>query len=164
MTTTVNSTAQASDRELVITRMFDARRELVFEAWTQAEHLVHWWGPKDFTLPFCEIDFREGGSYRFCMRSPEGDDHWVSGEYQEIVEPERIVMTWNRENEAGELWSSTIVTLSFESDGDRTRFKLCQTLFETVGYRDEHGFGWGQCLDRLGEYAEKLINQMESTA
>lgn len=159
MTTTVNSTATATDRELIIERVFGAPREIVFEAWTRAEHLVNWWGPKDFTLPFCEIDFRVGGSYRFCMRSPDGEDYWVYGEYREIVAPEKIVMTWNRENSAGELWSSTVVTLSFEPDADRTRFKLYQTMFETVEYRDQHEFGWGQCLDRLGEYSVALSKQ-----
>lgn len=155
MTATVNSSAAASDRELVIRRVFDAPREVVFDAWTRAEHLVRWWGPNDFTLPFCEIDFREGGAYRFCMRSPEGEDHWVWGEYREIVEPERIAMTWNRENAAGELWSSTVVTLSFEEHSSRTAFTLHQTLFETVAYRDQHEFGWGQCLDRLGEFVSE---------
>lgn len=155
MTATIDTTTAAKDRELVIRRIFDAPRETVFEAWTRAEHLVRWWGPNDFTLPFCELDFREGGAYRYCMRSPEGEDHWVWGEYREIVRPGRIVMTWNRENAAGELWSSTIVMLSFEVQGARTAFTLYQTPFETVAYRDQHGFGWGQCLDRLGEYVSE---------
>jgi len=156
MTTNVNTTATASERELVIARVFDAPREIVFEAWTRAEHLVHWWGPTDFTLPFCEIDFREGGAYRFCMRSPEETDHWVWGEYQRIVEPEEIVMTWNRGSAEGEITSSTKVTLSFEPDGTRTKFTLYQALFETVENRDGHAFGWGQCLDRLAEYSALL--------
>lgn len=156
MTTTVDSTAAASDRELVIRRVFDAPREVVFDAWIRAEHLGRWFGPKDFTLPFCEIDFREGGSYRFCMRSPEGEDHWVWGEYREIVEPERIVFTWNREDTGGNIWSSTLVVLSFVERHGNTEFTLRQSLFETTAYRDEHGFGWGQALDRLGEYAETI--------
>jgi uncharacterized protein YndB with AHSA1/START domain len=149
---TIGSTEGAADRELVINRIFDAPREIVFSAWTRAEHLGRWFGPKDFTLPSCEIDFREGGSYRFCMRSPEGEDHWVWGEYQQIDEPERIVFTWNREDTGGKIWSSTVVTVSFEAHGEKTKFTLTQSLFETTTYRDEHGFGWGQALDRLGEY------------
>lgn len=154
MTATANSTAATGARELIITRVFDAPPELVFDAWARSEHLVRWWGPKDFTLPFCELDFRVGGSYRFCMRSPEGENHWVYGEYREIAAPDRIVMTWNRENAAGELWSSTVVTLSFEPAGKGTAFTLYQTLFESVAYRDQHEFGWGQCLDRLGEFVK----------
>ncbi|MBA3354053.1 MAG: SRPBCC domain-containing protein [Blastocatellia bacterium] len=152
MMTIKGSTATSSDRELVIDRVFDAPRAIVFEAWTRAEHLVRWFGPSEFTLPSCEIDFRIGGSYRFCMRSPEGEDHWVWGEYREIVEPERIVMTWNRDDAKGEIWSSTVVTLSFAEDGGRTSFTLHQSLFETVPYRDEHGIGWGQALDRLDSH------------
>ena len=163
MTATVNSTAAASERELVINRIFDAPREIVFEAWTRAEHLVHWWGPKDFTLPFCEIDFREGGKYRFCMRSPENEDHWVWGEYRRIVEPEELVMTWLRGSEEGEITSSTTVTLTFEAEGQRTKFGLYQALFETVENRDGHAFGWGQCLDRLGAYTAEISNQREDT-
>jgi uncharacterized protein YndB with AHSA1/START domain len=89
MTAIHGSTATASDRELVIQRIFDAPRARVFDAWTKVEHVVNWFGPSEFTAPFCEIDFRVGGSYRICMRAPEGEDHWVSGEYREIVEPER---------------------------------------------------------------------------
>jgi len=154
--TAIGSTEGAPDRELVINRNFDAPREVVFSAWTRAEHLGRWFGPKDFTLPSCEIDFREGGSYRFCMRSPEGEDHWVWGEYREIVEPERIVFTWNREATDGKIWSTTVVTLSFIERHGITEFTLSQSLFETTAYRDEHGYGWGQALDRLGEFVESI--------
>ena len=158
MTALNSSTATASDRELVIQRIFNAPRETVFSAWTKAEHVVNWFGPSGFTAPFCEIDFRIGGSYRICMRSPEGEDHWVWGEYLEIVEPERIVITWNRgEDLRAELWSSTVVELSFETRGDSaTQFTLRQAQFETVPYCEEHSIGWNQCLDRLGEYVSEI--------
>ena len=151
------SAAPASDRELVIQRIFDAPREVVFAAWTKAEHVVNWFGPSGFTAPSCEIDFRVGGSYRICMRSPEGEDHWVWGEYREIVEPERIVFTWNRgEDMRAKLWSSTVVELSFEETDTSTFFTLRQGEFETLSYCDEHSFGWNQCLDRLGEYVNVI--------
>lgn len=91
------------------------------------------------------------------MRSPEGEDHWVWGEYREIVEAERIVMTWNRDDAHGEIWSSTVVTLSFVEDGGRTAFTLHQSLFETVPYRDDHGIGWGQALDRLADFSSHQV-------
>jgi uncharacterized protein YndB with AHSA1/START domain len=157
MTALNSSTATASDRELVIQRIFDAPRETVFDAWTKVEHVVNWFGPKDFTAPFCEIDFRVGGSYRICMRSAEGEDHWVWGEYREIVEPERIVFTWLRgEDMRAKLWSSTVVELSFEDAGGSTLFTLRQGQFETISYCDEHSIGWNQCLDRFGEYVSKI--------
>ncbi|MDB6123457.1 MAG: polyketide cyclase [Pedosphaera sp.] len=145
---------ESSERELIITRIFDAPRSLVFKVWTQPEHLARWFGPKNFTLPFCEMDFRPGGSYRFCMRSPEGIDCWVWGKYREIVEPERMVFTWNREDENGNLWSKTVVTVTFAEHEGKTKFTLYQALFEKVEYRDEHNVGWSECVERLMNYVE----------
>jgi len=79
------STRASADRELVITRVFEAPRERVWKAWSDAERLKRWWGPKHFTAPVCKIDFRVGGSYLSCMRSPEGQDYWSTGAYREIV-------------------------------------------------------------------------------
>lgn len=89
------------------------------------------------------------------MRSPEGD-HWVWGEYREIEEPERIIFTWNREDADGKIWSSTVVNRTFVEEGGRTVFTLRQGLFETAPYCEEHQFGWGQCLDRLGDFVEAI--------
>ena len=149
---TLNAGSPAAERTLVIERVFDAPPGLLFQVWTKPDHVTQWWGPNDFTLPYCEMDFRPGGRYRYCMRSPDGVDHWVFGEYREIVEPERIVMTWNREDAAGKLWSRTVATLTFTEEGGRTRFKLHQAVFESTEYRDQHNGGWSQCLDRLAEY------------
>ena len=151
------STAKTSDRELIIERIFDASRETVFSVWTTCEHLARWFGPKDFTAPSCEIDFRVGGSYRIVMRSPEGEEHPVWGEYREIIAPERIVLTWNRGQDArADLWSTTIVELTFAEYGNKTHFVLRQGPFEETSYRDEHGIGWNQCLDRLREYVSQI--------
>ena len=84
------------------------------------------------------------------------------GEYREIDEPGRIVMTWNREIEQRELWSSTLLTVTFESEGNRTHFRLYQALFETVEYRDAHEFGWSQCIDRLAKYAVTLAEELRN--
>lgn len=148
----LNPAPTVLERTLVIERVFDAPRELVFEMWTKPEHVTNWWGPHEFTLPFCEMDFRPGGAYRYCMRSPENVDHWVWGEYREIVRPEKIVMTWNRQDAAGKLWSSTIATLTFAEAGGKTAFTLNQSIFETVEYRGEHSGGWSQTLERLASY------------
>ena len=78
-------------RNLVITRVFDAPRELVWKAWTDPALVVKWWGPKGFTSPSCKIDLRVGGQYLFCMRTPDGQEGWSGGEYTEITAPERIV-------------------------------------------------------------------------
>jgi uncharacterized protein YndB with AHSA1/START domain len=151
--------APAAERVLLITRMLDAPRDLVFQAWSSPEHLARWWGPKDFHLPACEVDFRPGGRYRLCMRAPDGEDHWVWGTYQEINPPERLVFTWDRVDPEGSPRSSTVVTITLTEQGDRTRLSLHQTLFETTADRDEHEGGWGECLDRLTAFAKHLHAQ-----
>lgn len=143
------NTAATADRILVITRNFDAPRRLVFEAWSKPEHLARWWGPKDFTLAHCELDFRESGAYRFCMHSPEGDDHWVWGKYRELIAPERIVFTWDRVDLEGNPRSASVVTITLDEYRGMTTLTLRQELFATREDRDEHRGGWTECLDRL---------------
>jgi uncharacterized protein YndB with AHSA1/START domain len=76
---------------MVVTRVFDAPRELVWKAWTDPKYVMQWWGPKGFTSPFCEMDFRVGGKFLYCMRTPDGQEFWNGGEYHEIVLHEKIV-------------------------------------------------------------------------
>ena len=145
------------NRTLVLTRMLNAPIELVFEAWSDPKHLARWWGPKDFTLPHCEQDFRVGGAYRFCMRAPDGSDHWVRGEYTHINAPSRLIFTWLREDN-GDIWCDTIVEIVLERRGKQTRLTLSQTTFATVAHCEEHADGWGECLDRMVAYATSLAN------
>jgi uncharacterized protein YndB with AHSA1/START domain len=93
-----SAATESAERVLEIERIFDAPRSLVFKAWTEPEHLVHWYGPRGFTLPSCKLDLRPGGSWRSCMLSPEGREYWVKGVYREILEPERLVFTYAHEN------------------------------------------------------------------
>ena len=85
-----NKTMSAAER-MTITRVFDAPREVVWKAWTNPEYVMKWWGPKGFTAPVCRMDFRVGGKYLCCMRSPDGQEFWNGGEYHEIVPNEKIV-------------------------------------------------------------------------
>ena len=78
---------------MVVTRVFDAPRELVWKAWTDPKYVMQWWGPKGFTAPVCKIDFRVGGKFLFCMRTPDGYEGWNGGEYHEIVLHEKIVFS-----------------------------------------------------------------------
>ena len=146
---------QTRNRELVITRIFDAPQDLVFEVWTEPKHLRNWFGPNDFTLPFCEVDFREGGNYRFCMRSPDDEDHWVWGTYREIVEPERIVFTSDREDLGDTPRSKSVVTVTFEAVEEKTRFTFRRAIFEFADDCIEHQGGWTERLDQLARYVEK---------
>jgi uncharacterized protein YndB with AHSA1/START domain len=148
------ATTDSAQRVLVITRVFDAPRDLVFKAWSEPERLVQWFGPKGFTSTVVgSMDPRTGGAYRLHMRGPDGDDHWVQGVYREIVEPERIVCTFVWTDAAGiPTRPETLLTLSFEADGQRTKLTLHQAVFESVTARDEHEGGWTGSLERLTEY------------
>ncbi|AYV56638.1 hypothetical protein CH370_16900 [Leptospira kmetyi] len=84
---------ETRERELILSRIFDAPKNLVYRVWTDPKHIVFWWGPKDFTNPICEVDLKVGGKYRLVMRSPEGIDYPLQGVYLEIVENEKIVST-----------------------------------------------------------------------
>jgi len=144
--------ARQSDAELYISRLFDAPRALVFEAWTKPEHLNRWCCPKGFTLPFSEGDIRTGGSFKTCMRSPEGQDHWLSGTYREITPPERLVFTHAWHDENGTPGHETVVTVTLKEEGGKTRLTLQQAFFVTKASRDGHEEGWNETLDNLADY------------
>ncbi|MBC8065688.1 MAG: SRPBCC family protein [Chlorobia bacterium] len=142
-----------SDREIVLTREFDARRELVFEAYTKPEHISRWWGCNDSTTT-CEMDFRVGGEYRFVMRSSEGTEHPFKGIYREISAPERLVNTQIYDVEPYSEFEALITTV-FEDLGGRT--KLTSTiLHRSIEERDGHlnsgmKHGAAESLNRLEE-------------
>lgn len=152
-----NATTTAAERELVITRLFDAPRQLVFKVWTDPSHLVRWWGPQGFTSTIIgTIDVRPGGAYRIHMRSPEGSDHWSQGVYREVVAPERLVMAGAWTDAHGKPTSpETLLTVTFEEQQGKTKLTLHQALFESVTARDAHRGGWNSSLDRLAEYVAK---------
>jgi len=151
MAATATATNVMAQHELVITRTFDAPRDLVFTAWSKAEHAVRWFGPKNFTVPHCKMDFRVGGVYRACICSPDGAEYWMRGVYREIAKPERIVFTFAWEEE-GERGRENLVTVTFVEQGDKTRMTFRQAFFESVSERDSHNEGWSECLDRLAQF------------
>ena len=152
-----NSAApKSAERELVITRVFDAPRELVWRAWTEPAAAVKWWGPKGFTVPDYKTDSRPGGAWRVCMRSPEGEDHWAHGVYREIVAPERLVFTYAFEDATGKPGHETLVTVTFAELGEKTKLTVHQAVFESVTVRDEHVRGWTEALDRLAGYLTQV--------
>ncbi|MGH7907403.1 MAG: SRPBCC family protein [Candidatus Binataceae bacterium] len=149
-----NSAAtRPEERVLTITRIFDAPRDLVWKAWIEPERLVRWHGPRGFKTTIITADFRAGGAYRFHMRGPEGDDHWTQGACREIVPPKRLVLAGCWTDADGNPKSpETLVTVTFEELGGKTKLTLHQTGFESVTARDAHRGGWTSSLDRLGEY------------
>ena len=146
---------KSTPRELIITRVFDAPRALVFEAWTKPEHLVHWFCPDSFTLPVCEMDFRVGGSQRLCMRASGGWEHYVHGVYREIVPAERIVWTSAFEDVPG---SEVLTTVTFADHDGKTKLTVHQTYsFESDATRGAPQ-GWTETLDHLAAYVAKNLN------
>ena len=143
---------QPADRTLVLTRICDAPRDLVFSAWTEPERAARWWGPKGFTTVSCVMDVRTGGAYRRQMRSPDGTLYTKRGIYREIRPPEWLVFTWAWEDDQGNPGHETLITVHFELDGSRTRLTLHQAVFETTPVRDSHRSGWTSSLQRFTEY------------
>src|SRR5208283_786150 len=117
-----NLAIEPADRILVITRMFDAPRELVWKAWTEPQRMVKWQGPRGFTSTIERSDFRLGGAYRIHMRGPDNDDHWRQGAYREIVAPERLVMAgcW-ADAEGKPKGPETLLAITFEDHDGKTK-------------------------------------------
>jgi uncharacterized protein YndB with AHSA1/START domain len=149
-----------TDREIVMTRILDAPRELVFEAHSSCEHMSRWWGPRGYEFASCELDFRPGGRWRIVHRSPQGEEYGFRGEFREIVRPERIVWTFEWEGMPGHI-SVGILTLE-EQDGKTTLTST--SVFDTVEDRDgmlQSGAekGAAESMDRLEEYLEVLAGR-----
>ena len=143
--------------ELTIERVFDAPPELVFDCWASADHMSKWSGPAGFTVPHMEIDFRVGGKYRACLRSPEGHEMWVSGTYREIDRPNSFVLALAWEGDDGALGSETVMTVSFAETSDgKTMLTLRQAGFDSTEARDGNEGGWNETLDGLVHYLAEL--------
>ncbi len=168
MATTKSKPAQqAADQVLMITRVFDAPRDLVFDAWTQPDRTMQWWGPKGFTCPVCRIDLRPGGVYLNCMRSPEGQDYWSRGVYREIVRPQRIVCTDTFADENGNTVSpqsygmssdwpaEALIEVTFTEQAGKTRLTLQHSPIKPGRERDMCEQGWSESLDKLADYLAK---------
>jgi uncharacterized protein YndB with AHSA1/START domain len=152
--------SQRAEHELVVSRVFDAPRSIVFKAWTEPKHLARWWGPKGFTLAACKLDVRSDGVFRFVMRSAEGREHTVQGVYKEIVEPKRIVSTWTWLDEKDKSGPETDLAITFAEHGrNSTKVTLRQMTFESAAARDSHKAGWIESLERLAEYVSKGIER-----
>jgi uncharacterized protein YndB with AHSA1/START domain len=146
---------KAQKRELVMTRTFDAPRTLVYEAWTERQHLERWQGaPQGFTVTTELSDIRPGGAFRICMRSPEGVDHWLQGVYREVVAPERLVFTHTWLDAEKKPGAETLVTITFVERGGKTELTLRQSGFKSEESRAGHEGGWASTFDRLAEYLD----------
>jgi uncharacterized protein YndB with AHSA1/START domain len=140
------------ERELVMTRVFDVPRSLVFKAWTEPERIKQWWGPRGFVTLSCELDFRPGGLWRTRSQAPDGKEYVARSVFREIVEPERLVFTYAWEDAEGKPKHETLVTLTFVEQNRKTLLTFHQGVFESVTTRDEHEEGWRSAFELLTEY------------
>jgi uncharacterized protein YndB with AHSA1/START domain len=159
----------SSTERMVITRVFDAPRELVWRAWTDPQYVMQWWGPKGFTSPVCKIDFRVGGKFLCCMRTPDGQDFWNAGEYHEIVPLEKIVSSMYFSDAEGnkvepeaygiehEAIEGAYDVTTFEDFGDgQTKLTFIGNETEENAINSGQVEGWKQILDKVAAVIAEL--------
>jgi uncharacterized protein YndB with AHSA1/START domain len=160
-TSTIESPiAKPLERELIISRVFDAPRERVFKAWTDPDDMAQWWGPYGFTNPVCELDVRPGGAIRIDMRGPDGTLYPMKGVFHEISEPAVLVFTSSAfDNEEGNPQLEVLNTVTFIGHLGTTRLALKATVVKATSAveaaLDGMEEGWSQSLDRLADLLEK---------
>lgn len=154
---------ETKERELIMTRMFDAPRELVFEAYSDCKHLMQWWGPREWPLATCDMDFREGGTWNYCMKGPGGELACGKAVYREIQTPEKIVYMDNFVDENGhvnEEMPGMLVTVELMAQNGTTKLTVL-ALFDSpeelksildMGVVE----GFSETWDRLEEHLAKL--------
>lgn len=145
---------------LTISRVFSAPRDVVFKAWSSADHIKRWFSPEDYSAPHAEVDFRPGGIFIVCMRSPEGQDFWSRGSFIEISPPERLCFT-SGVSIGGETKFTVHTTVTFENEGGGTRMSVrqCYDIHDEnfLSAVDGASEGWRTTLDKL----EKALTQMQ---
>jgi uncharacterized protein YndB with AHSA1/START domain len=155
---------------MVITRIFDAPRELVWKAWTDPKYVMQWWGPKGFTAPVCKMDFRVGGKFLWCMKGPDGEVvGWNGGEYFEIVEHEKIVYSMYFADAEGnkidpaqygielEAMDDAHDVVLFEDFGDgQTKLTLIGSEPMESARNSGQLEGWNEILDKVAAVVAEL--------
>jgi uncharacterized protein YndB with AHSA1/START domain len=152
----MSATAQRTDvaeRELTLTRVFNAPREIVWRLWTEPEHVACWWGPQGFSNPVCEMDVRVGGQMLIHMRGPDGAVYPMTATYVEVTPPERLVFLAFAEDRDGNVALECPTTVTFAVEGDRTlvivhahAIGLAAAAAQMLAGMDA---GWSQSLDKL---------------
>jgi uncharacterized protein YndB with AHSA1/START domain len=155
-----SGTSGTSAREIVLSRVVDAPRELVWKVWTEPEHVSKWWGPNGFTTTIDQMDVRPGGVWKHTMHGPDGTDYPNKSIFVEVVKPERIVFSHGG-GTPGKGGANFRATWTFEDEGGKTRVTM-RAVFETPEDRDrvirEYGAveGGKQTLSRLAEYVANM--------
>jgi len=153
-------TSEAPYRELTITRVFNAPRDLVFKVWTDPKHLSQWWGPRGFTNPVCEVDLRVGGELRIVMHSPDWGDAPMKGTFREINAPERLVFSNIAVDKDGKTLLEGTTTVTFEDQGGKTKLTVhthargvAPIAVQMLAGMEQ---GWTESIDKLGDYLRQI--------
>jgi uncharacterized protein YndB with AHSA1/START domain len=167
------STDKSTDNDFFMQRIYAAPREFVFSAFTDPEHLRHWWGPVGFTVVAAKMDLRRGGSYHFGLRAPNGEMMWGKFVYREIVPPQRLVWVHSFADESGNAikhpmsldWPLLMLaTVSFDVHGSGTKLTLRFSALDATeaerntfkANHDSMRQGWGGTFDQLEAYLAGL--------
>jgi uncharacterized protein YndB with AHSA1/START domain len=146
------------EKTVELTRVFAAPRERVYQAWTRAEHLSRWFGPKGFEVHSAVADPRPGGVFRMCMRAPDGRDFWVRGSYREVVENERLEIFCTADDDKGVQRLEEIIQVRFSGRGKKTTLKVTAIASglsqEAQPMLKGMKQGWSQTVARLNDHLE----------
>ncbi len=158
-------------RVLVLERVFDAPRDLVFKMFKEPEHLQHWWGPRGWELPVCSVDFRPGGVWHYCMKCVDRNqgqfyeaESWGKGVYREILEPEKIVYTdyfSDAEGRVNESFPSTEVTMEFIDLGGRTKLASRSEYVSAEALKSVMDMGMLQGITETWDRLEEHLNEVK---
>ena len=139
---------------LVVRRTIRATPDRLFDAWTRPEELKKWWGPESVTCVDAAVDLSVGGGYRIANQFPNGDVVWITGEFEIIDRPNRLVYTWRLGTVAR---PSERVSVTFEPRGPSTEVTVTHERIPSIPVRDVHEQGWRGCLDELEKYLETTV-------
>ncbi|MEX0648008.1 MAG: SRPBCC domain-containing protein [Balneolaceae bacterium] len=160
----MKTSTETGNRKLILTRNFDASPELMFKIWSDCKHLKHWWGPKEWPMDECNMDFREGGEWKYCLRGPnKGDESWGLAIYRDISKPDKIVYKDHFTDAKGSIvenMPNMVISVDFTAQDSKTK-QTITVVFDTNEERDkivEMGMaeGMDSSLDRLEEHLVKL--------
>ena len=150
----MSSTDDLQKRTLTLERTFDAPIKLVWEAWSNPEHIINWWGPKGMQSKVIEHDFRPGGKWKYAMTMPDGKEFITEGVYSEIVEFEKIISSADFKP----MTEGVEIQAIFEANGDQTKFtfNVVHATEEYCKQQEAMGFynGWGSVFNNLNEFLQ----------
>lgn len=153
------------EQEFVVERIFTAPRALLFQVFTQPEHLKRWWAPQPYTLPTCTIDLRPGGIWHYAMRSPSGQEHWSRSVYREIVPPEKLVYTSTFADEHAnpiEGVPEHLTTIIFTEEAGKTKATARIQFNSTEALRVALDMGMQQGMNMTWDFLIEYVQELQA--